>query len=287
MTLAQALTRFNDAHGTAFAAAGGFDHGEVGATRIRDSGGREAVAKWFWPADPGDLDGLRDMVAIIDRLRARGARLPAYRHLVALDAGVLAVQELLPGTTQDVVGDALIDDLLAHNALQAGAVPDGRGWREYLTASLTEGLRGYCEHGSLHAHSAATRALLARVRATAGPLRHLELEERDAVHVDFHHLNVLQAGGRLTGVVDAEGYRAGDRVFDLVTLAFGLEVADCSADAVRRVWASAFAERDRATIRAYVAHMALRQVDWSIRHRTPADVDAWLERSERAFAGCA
>jgi hypothetical protein len=287
MTLAQALTRFNAIHGTAFAAAGSFEHGEVGATRIRDAGGREAVAKWFWPADPSDLDGLRDTVAIIDRLRARGAWLPAYRHLVALDAGVLVVQELLPGTTQDAVADTLIDDLIAHNALQTGAVPGGRGWREYLTTSLTEGLIGYCEHGSLRDHSSATRALLRRVRAAAGPLHHVELEEHDAVHRDFHHLNVLQAGGRLTGVVDAEGYRSGDRVFDLVTLAFGLEVADCPAEAGHRVWRSALAERDRATIRAYVAHMALRQVDWSIRHRAPADVDAWLERSERAFAGCA
>jgi hypothetical protein len=287
MTLVQALTRFNDTHGTAFATAGSFGHGEVGATRIRDAGGREAVAKWFWPADPGDLDGLRDTVAIIDRLRARGARLPTYRHVVALDTGVLAVQELLPGTTQDAVGDTLIDDLFAHNTLQTGAVPNGRGWREYLTTSLAEGLRGYCEHGSLNAHSAATRALLARVRAAAGPLHHVELEERDAVHLDFHHLNVLQAGGRLTGVVDAEGYRSGDRVFDLVTLAFGLEVADCARDAVERVWAAAFELRGRETVAAYVAHMALRQVDWSIRHRTPADVDAWLERSERAFAGCA
>ena len=37
--------------------------------------------------------------------------------------------------------------------------------------------------------------------------------------------------------------------------------------------------RAPAARQAYVAHMALRQVDWSIRHRTPPDVDHWLDVS--------
>jgi hypothetical protein len=46
------------------------------------------------------------------------------------------------------------------------------------------------------------------------------------------------------------------------------------------VWREVLALRDRVTVTAYVAHMALRQVDWSIRHRSAGDVERWLARSE-------
>jgi hypothetical protein len=32
-------------------------------------------------------------------------------------------------------------------------------------------------------------------------------------------------------------------------------------------------------VRAYIAHQALRQVDWSIRRRNDTDVSRWLRRS--------
>jgi len=69
-------------------------------------------------------------------------------------------------------------------------------------------------------------------------------------------------------------------MFDLVTLAFCLSVAECSATAENRLWALIQRSSMAVTATAYVAHMALRQFDWSIRHRTADDVTRWLARSE-------
>lgn len=81
----------------------------------------------------------------------------------------------------------------------------------------------------------------------------------------------------MRAVIDWEGCRTGDAAFDLVTLTFGLSVARVSAQARARVWGEVCRRTDMNTRQAYAAHMALRQVDWSIRHRTAADVDHWLE----------
>lgn len=284
MTLADALDRYNAAHGASFAPAGGFAHGEVGASLIVDAGGRRAVAKWEWPAGAAFRRDRETALALVARLRARGARLPAYHPPARIGGGLLLMQEFLLGETGDHVPDAVIDDLVAHNALQAGAAPDGEGWHRYMRGSLLAGCRGYCEHASLRAHGPATRSLLARVLAAGTALAGHPLPEHDAVHVDFHHLNVLVRDGRLSGVVDCEGYRSGDRMFDLITLAFGLCVAECSPEAEERLWCTIEDACEPVAARAYVAHMGLRQVDWSIRHRTEADVRRWLARSEQMLA---
>jgi aminoglycoside phosphotransferase len=283
MTLDQALARFNDEQGVSYAVAGGFHHGEVGATLVIDADRRRAVAKWDWPATRHAMLERQAMVKLVERLRSRGACLPAYLHVAAVDDGVLLVQEFLPGKTGDRVPDALVEDLIAHNALQAKAAPGGSGWKAYMLESLSRGMSGYCEHASLQAYSRATGALLDRIRAAGDALITVAVEEDDAVHVDFHHLNVLSEDGRLSGVVDCEGYRSGDRMFDLITLAFCLSVADHSRVAERRLWSLIERSCDIVTSTAYVAHMALRQVDWSIRHRTRDDVTQWLTRSEQVL----
>jgi hypothetical protein len=283
MTLDQALARFNEEQGVGFTVAGGFVHGEVGATLVNGVDGQRAVAKWEWPAGHAGLPRLQASVDVVARLHRRGALVPTYRHVVAIDDGVLVVQEFLSGASGDRVSDALVEDLIAHNALQAGAVPDGRGWKAYMAESLSHGLSGYCEHQSLQDYGRTTRALLDQIRSAGDALIDVAVEEHDAVHLDFHHLNVLSEDGRLTGVVDCEGYRSGDRMFDLVTLAFCLSVAECSRAAESRLWALIKRSCNPVTATAYVAHMALRQVDWSIRHRTSDDVAQWLARSDQVL----
>jgi aminoglycoside phosphotransferase (APT) family kinase protein len=158
----------------------------------------------------------------------------------------------------------------------------GGGWTEYVAGSLRAGCTGYCQHEPLRAHDARTAALLDRIRAVGTEAE--ELPAGDAVHVDFHHRNVLRVGAAVSAVVDWEGCRAGDAAFDLVTLRFGLSVAGTSRAAVDLVWQAARRRASPSALRAYVAHMALRQVDWSIRFRTPADVDHWLRVSDELFA---
>jgi len=81
-----------------------------------------------------------------------------------------------------------------------------------------------------------------------------------------------------------DGYRPGDRVFDLVTLAFCLAVAERPTAAEQRLWETIKRMRDSVVVNAYVAHQALRQVDWSIRYRTPDDLEAWMARSTALLA---
>jgi hypothetical protein len=182
------------------------------------------------------------------------------------------------------IPETVIEQLIQHNALQAGQAPAGHGWNPYVRRSLHSGLEGYCDHGSLKAYSNATRALLVRIRRRGEDIEGVVLEEHDAVHLDFHHRNVLVEGGQLTAVIDCEGLRNGDRVFDLVTLAFCLIVANRSLTAERMVWQTIRRLRPEPVVDAYLAHQALRQVDWSIRHRDEREVARWLARSTELLA---
>jgi hypothetical protein len=266
--------------------------GEVGASEVVDADGQRWVAKWEWPAADGVLAGVRAALRIVAALRGRGARLPEYLVAEPVAEGMLVVQRMMPGFTSDEIPVSLLEDLIAHNELQAGAAQDelqagaaqdGQGWKEYMTRSLLVGLDGYCEHRSLSTHSAATRALLSRIQASGEALEDIDLVENDAVHLDFHHRNALASTGRLTAVIDCEGYRSGDRVFDLVTLAFCLSAASCPTTAQDRLWERIRSARDGAVVDAYAAHQALRQVDWSIRHRTSDELEDWMARSRELF----
>ena len=98
------------------------------------------------------------------------------------------------------------------------------------------------------------------------------------VHLDLHTDNILVGDdGTLTGIIDWEGACAGDHRFDLVTFAYDLDGHD------QPVWdvveASGIEPR---VLRAYVAHLALRFVDWQIRHH-PEDVPRQLDRAERVL----
>ena len=73
-------------------------------------------------------------------------------------------------------------------------------------------------------------------------------------------------------MVDWGGVRAGDASFDLVTLAFytyDFAVRD-------EVLAMTRGRTPPRAIALYAAHMTLRQVDWSLRHQTEADVEWFM-----------
>lgn len=149
-----------------------------------------------------------------------------------------------------------------------------------MQRTLVEGADGWALHEPLRQHSAATRDLLHRIEAIGLAMRPAAFSDDDLVHIDFHHRNVIRSpGGDVRAIIDWEGARAGDRIFDLVTLAFGLALADCEPGVEQRVW-STIAGADPETIGPYVAHMALRHLDWAIRHH-PDDVPRWIETSSR------
>ena len=86
----------------------------------------------------------------------------------------------------------------------------------------------------------------------------------DFTHFDFHFLNLLSDGATITGVVDINPPPlAGDRAFDLSTLVFYVYDHD---ELRRRILGRLFGLAGRQAARAYLAHMVLRQVEWSVRH---------------------
>jgi aminoglycoside phosphotransferase (APT) family kinase protein len=134
--------------------------------------------------------------------------------------------------------------------------------------TLTEGANGYCLHRSLREQGGEVADILGWVQAVGraiGPL-----PQADLVHLDFHHRNLLRtADGGLT-VVDMEGCQPGDRAFDLVTFCFGMSHAEAPVGVEEPLWLRAIELTSSENVRAYVAHMALRLLDWTIRlHPAP------------------
>ena len=121
--------------------------------------------------------------------------------------------------------------------------------------------------------------MLGSIRRIGERVAEVAFPDADAVHLDFHHRNVLVFAGRVAAIVDCEGMPGGDRAFDLATLFFCLEVAHCDRALERRLLRELRALRTPDIVRAYIAHQALRQVDWSIRRRNDTDVSRWLRRS--------
>ncbi|WP_308164039.1 phosphotransferase family protein [Nonomuraea sediminis] len=109
------------------------------------------------------------------------------------------------------------------------------------------------------------------------PCRGLVAEGRGwRCSADFHPENVLVDGsGRVTGVIDWDGAGRGDADFDLVTLRFDLERR---APELGRGLDGLLPDGARAE--AYWAHLALRQVDWAIRHFS-AEAETWVGIAER------
>jgi aminoglycoside phosphotransferase (APT) family kinase protein len=91
-------------------------------------------------------------------------------------------------------------------------------------------------------------------------------------------------GDRLVAVIDWEGSRPGDRAFDLVTFCFGFTQARATRTGLEeRVWERACAATGSDALAAYVAHMALLRLDWSIRHH-PDEVEALIDLVDRYMA---
>lgn len=252
--------------------------GEVGAAFVRWPDGRDGVLT----RGHGSTAELRRTAAILETARARGLPVPRYDLIAELPDGSGVVQERLPGSPPAAVDASLLRAMVELTGRFEGLLasqPDVPAPSMYLRESGP----GFCVHESLERHSDRTRRLLGWVREV-GRSEPAEMRGDDLVHLDFHTGNVLtDASGRITGIVDWDGIGRGDRRFALVTLRFGAygqrpdaglgwfdELLDTTLDAP--------------ALRLYWAHMSLRQVDWSIRHHTRADLDRWLTLAESRIA---
>ena len=191
--------------------------GSQGAECWQDAGGRRVVVKHH-PGAP--LTAMQTVQARVDRLRAAGMPAPAT-DVVGVDGGVFLVHDYLPGRSDPRLTRSLADHVLALVECEAGLADESFEWAPLIQASLTTGLTGYCEHESLQSFSDASGALLARVRTVGADPAVNHLAAPDLVHYDLHLDNVLSEDGQqVSGVIDWDAVRAGDRALDLGLLAF-------------------------------------------------------------------
>jgi hypothetical protein len=245
------LEALNARHGTDFRLLGHYGGGEIGAQRLVDGKGCRFVLK-HQPAGQAPIS--------TEALRSLGY--PAPRYVV--EGPGYHVQEELPGLPAGgwgVSGFRIMARLVELNELLAGrAVDDDLSWPETIVESVTVGFEEFAVVGTLERHSDASRELLALCRRAVE--RHAPglPASRDIVHMDYTLANVLVDGGAVTGVIDWGGTRTGDRLFDLATLVY---YARGRAPEIERY----VVERiGREGLSVYLAHMAVRQSDWSLRH---------------------
>jgi Ser/Thr protein kinase RdoA (MazF antagonist) len=243
------------------------DGGESGSTYLATGhDGARRVLKLDQNATPSQL---RALTGVVGKLRERGY--PAARIYATgeVDGQAFWLQERLPGTVLEktVLSPELIPELLRLNDKQAGLGDGGQRLSDWLATTLTVGGDGYCVHETLAARPD-TAGLLATLRRTADQHLGALPEPDDYVHYDFTLANLLTDGHGITGVIDINPPPlTGDRAFDLATLLF---YCYDRADIRDRLRTRALELTRERALRVYLAHMVLRQVDWSLRYHPRA-----------------
>jgi aminoglycoside phosphotransferase (APT) family kinase protein len=206
---------------------------------------------------------------VTTRLRELGYPAPRY---VRVEAD-WALQEELPGQPLEPwrpLSDEIAAQLLSLHELHAEPFPVAApgSWRRVVASSVLSGARSYLRLATLRDHSERSRELLACCQDSVRRFAERVPEAGAIVHWDFTPDNVLVRDGRVTGVIDWEGVRAGDPQFDLVTLAFYAPGSPRLDDAVARL--------DPGLRAVYQAHLCVRQAEWSLRRHDPATGERML-----------
>ncbi len=237
-----------------------------------DRAGVVTVLKIMPGATPEAAGHLRALDAVLARLRDRGYPAPRFGAVGYVPGLVFWFQQRLTGAVLEpdrLMLARLLTGLLRLNDAQAGLGTGTDRWPSLLAQTLMTGGDGYCLHSTLQARPD-TRDLLRLLRGIGDRCCAAVPAGRDFVHYDFSPANLLSDGTAITGVIDINPpVLAGDRAFDLATLLF----YRYDHDDIRSLLRARLLELagPRAAC-AYLAHIVLRQVDWSLRHHSTAAV---------------
>ena len=265
------LATVNSRDGTTFTVRARAAAGESRSTFILvDSKGEEFVLKCGRGAEA------RPEYAAEAAKRLRGVGFPAPLYVcVGDDHGLkYSIQAMMPGKPCRKLNASMVRESIAINRLQtnlAGDLPPE--WPSRVIDGVLKGFDGYCEIETLRRDSVETAALLETLQNLV--VRHSAeiFIRRDIVHWDFNPGNVLSDGTHIMGVVDWDGVCAGDRGFDLSTLLF---YSYDDREAREPLWHEILDCSGSGALTAYMAHMIVRQVDWSIRYHDPAWIARWI-----------
>lgn len=151
-------------------------------------------------------------VDAVRRLRDAGYPTPPILHTGRLDQDrAFLLTPFLPGRSRARLEPRLLDEVLA--AVQCQSVvhpPPVRDWSAMVTAFLDDGVAEVAFHPRLTPLADQAMALIRRPVPA--------LPTGDFVHGDFTLRNMLVQRGRLSAVIDVEGFGRGTPVIDLVAL---------------------------------------------------------------------
>ena len=277
MTVASVVEQINRAHGTRYTLGTSFHGGEQGAIELIDPFGNRSVLKTH--SNREWLRQVKSARRVTDLLRARGYPAPRYREAGIVAGVAYAVQEVVPGEPAGLLVPEHLPEVFALNDLQAGGWPGQPGdWPTRIVDSVLRGSAEFCVIDSLRTHSAATNRLLTTLQRLVVRYREQVAPTSDIVHFDFHPNNIMLDNGRISGVIDWEGTCAGDRSFDLATMLF---YSYTDPIVRQRIMARILSQTNVAVLLLSLSHIAVRQVDWSIRHYDAVTTAGWLRRAER------
>jgi hypothetical protein len=272
ITATSLLEQINRRHGVGLMLLERYQQGEQGAFELADQRGDRYVLKWSM----GDnkIERLRLAGAVTERLRSLGYPAPRYCFVGNIAGASYSIQEALPGVPLGRCTPELLPRLLDLNTLQVGqALSMPRNWPAPVVKTVLHGGDGFCLLETMRAYSSTTSELLDVLQRVVTAYADTPIATDDIVHIDFNPANILVDDGQISGVVDWEDAHAGDCTFDLATLLFYSYDIAALREPLQRL------ALDRAgpnALRMYLAHMILRQVEWSARHHARATVDNWL-----------
>ncbi len=276
MNIALLLNYINENHRMALKLLKRYTDGEQGAYGLLDQKtGQQFVLKWH--GDAQTLSRLQQVASIVAQLVACGYPVPIYILQGEHPEGTYTLQAALAGSPLYELQPQFLPRLLALNEMQREMGSGKNDWPREVVETVLFGGKGYCQHESLLAYSEESRKLLLRLQAIVSANKDAIESRDDCVHFDFQPYNILVQGAEVSGVVDWEGCRAGDRVFDLATLLF---YAYDAVDLRTHLWEYILENTALSVASVYLAHLILRQVDWSLRYHEATEGLRYLRRAQ-------
>jgi hypothetical protein len=270
------IQRVNELHQMSFTLLEKYPDGEQGAFVVVDHLNERWVLKWAREAR--NLAWMQGAKTITDLLRSLGYPAPSYLLIGKLPEGIYSIQSALPGSPIRHLPATLLPRLFEINELQRGQAITGRSdWHQEVIKTVLWGGEGYCLHASLQQHSPDTAELLQTLQALVRTHQDEPHRTNDIVHGDFQHANILIDNERISGVVDWDGFGAGDCIFDIATLLF---YAYDSIEVRKQLWRYALERASLKLLSIYLAHLILRQVDWSLRYHDETISERYIIRGQ-------
>lgn len=272
MDAAEIVAHINNDRRTSYRMVGRYAAGESGtAMQLIDKASNRYVLKY----GSGHEFRAENAARTTAKLRDLGYPAPEYVAIGRIEATSYVLQRAMPGTPIGAgVTMHLLPKILRLNDLQRGQGESENGEPGRIIRGVMEGYADFCVIETFRRYSTETAKMLDTLQRVVARNAGECPKRNDIVHFDFHTGNILSEGDRITGVIDWEGSVSGDCAFDLATTLF---YTWRFADFREALWRVLMQRTTRGAVTVYLAHMIVRQLDWTIRHHDAATVGRYMD----------